>query len=169
MSQTLTLTGVGNLISVDYFPAIELSPDYNYVMGLVGFYGCNSVRNIYEGNNKFYYGNSVVTIPTGAYEIDELSSFLKSKIPTGFELKANNNTLKCEILASHEIDFRKEGNIGRMLGFSKKKLKANVKYDSDLGVQIIKATNIQVDCSITVGAYRNSASSHTIFEFDTFL
>lgn len=166
MSQTFTLTGVGNFVSVDYFPAIELNPKYSYVLGLVGFYGCNSIRNIYKGNDKFYYDDKVISIPTGAYEINELNDFLKSSLGGRINLCANNNTLKCEIISTHEINFNKSDSIGRMLGFSRKKLKPDVKYTSDLDVQIIKATSIHVECNITSGAYRNNNLAHTIFEFD---
>lgn len=167
MSRTLTLTGVGNVLSVNYFPPLELNSNYDYCLALLGFYGTNSIRNLYPGNNKFYYGDKVIIIPSGAYELDEISEYIKSKIDEGaFELEANNNTLHCSIISSYPIDFKKPDNIGRMLGFSPQILESNVRHESDLNVQILKATNIHIESNITVGAYRNSALSHTIFEFD---
>lgn len=170
MSQTFTLSGVGNSISVDYFPPIQLNPKIDHVLGLIGFYGCNSIRNIYEGNNKFYYNDKIeektIILKSGAYEINELNDYLKSILKDNFNLWANNNTLKCEIFSNYDIDFTKPDNIGRMLGFSEKELKSGKKHESDLNVQIIKATNIHVECNITAGAYRNNNLAHTIFEFD---
>lgn len=166
MSQTLTLTGRGNAVSVDYFPPIVLNPKYDYVLGLVGFYGCNSVRNVTQKNNKFHIGDTVLTIPPGAYEIDEISRYLKEHVKENLTLKANNNTLRVELQASQPVDFTKDGTIGRMLGFSAKILTVNQKHESDLNVEIIKATNIHVETNITSGAYRNATLSHTIFEFD---
>lgn len=166
MSQTFTLTGSGGSISVDYFPPIELNPDYEYILGLIGFYGCNSIRNIYEGNNKLHYNDKVIVIPSGAYEINELNTFIKTTLGDKFNLWANNNTLKCGVFSSYTINFNESGSIGRMLGFSKQKLKAGVRHESDLDVQIVKSTDIHVECNLTSGAYRNNNSVHTIFEFD---
>lgn len=175
MSQTFTLTGVGNVLSATYFPPIDLDRNYQYGLGLVGFYGCNSIRNIFEGNNKFYYTVDGVfkeiTIPSGAYEVEEINRVLQKRInepsnSMNFTLRPNNNTLKCEIKTVYDIDFTKSDSIGRMLGFSPKLYKGGGVHESDLDVQIVNATNIDVECNLTGGAYRNSVLSHTIFEFN---
>ena len=170
MSQTFTLTGIGNTLSSTYHPPIQLDPSYNYVLGLIGLYGCNSIRNIREGNNKLYLDSetSPIVIPPGAYEINEINTYIQAQIPGGkdvFTLKANNNTLQCEILSKHAINFKRPDTIGRLLGFSPQKLTANILHKSNLDVQIISATNIQVNCNITTGAYLNNKLSHIIYEF----
>lgn len=170
MSLTFTLSGKGNTLSSTYHPPIQLDPRYNYVLGLIGLFGCNSIRNIRTSNNRFYFDSdaSPIVIPPGAYEIDEINEYIQSQIPGGkdvFTLKANNNTLQCEILCKHEINFKKSGTLGRMLGFSPQKLEPNIVHKSDLDVQIIGATNIQVNCNITTGAYLNGKLVHIIYEF----
>lgn len=55
MAEALTFSGQSSQLNVEYFPAIDLS-DGNYVCGLVDFQTFNSIPNIDETNNLFYYG-----------------------------------------------------------------------------------------------------------------
>lgn len=54
-SITLTLTGDSSQLSAQYCPAIDLS-DGEYVCGLIDFQTFNSIPNIDETNNLFYFG-----------------------------------------------------------------------------------------------------------------
>lgn len=54
-SITLTLTGVSSQLSAQYCPAIDIS-DGEYVCGLIDFQTFNSIPNIDETNNLFYFG-----------------------------------------------------------------------------------------------------------------
>src|SRR5437588_1933629 len=124
MSQTLTLTGKGNTLTTTYHPPIKLEGAYG--LGLAGFYGCNSIRNIFPGNNKLYYIKKKevvhVEIPSGAYEIEELNKFIQNGLCPAtasqaekdktFSLKPNNNTLQCEVTSSFTIDFTQKDSIG---------------------------------------------------------
>uniref|UniRef100_A0A1Y1MW23 Uncharacterized protein n=1 Tax=Photinus pyralis TaxID=7054 RepID=A0A1Y1MW23_PHOPY len=174
MSTTFSIEGVGNTASHDFYPPIELHPGKMYVIGMVGFYGCNSIRNIHAGNDKFYYkteSNSVyskvITIPHGAYELEEISEYIKAHIPTSrFSLRANNNTLKCELSCEFDIDFTQRDCIGRMLGFESKILDANVLHTSALDIQIIKHTNIHIECNLITGSYRNGNRAKVLYEID---
>lgn len=56
-SITLTLTGNSSQLSAQYCPAIDLS-DGVYVCGLIDFQTFNSIPNIDETNNLFYFGRS---------------------------------------------------------------------------------------------------------------
>lgn len=173
MIRTFNIHGKGNVISTrDIFPPIKLDSNYTYFLGLVNLYTCNTVRNIFEGNNKFHYADKEITIESGSYELDEIADYIKSKISDNpdeaeavFKLRANNNTLKCEIESIYTIDFSKSGSIGRMLGFGKSVLKANTKHISYEDVDIISTPNIFIDTNITSGAYRNNILCHSIFEF----
>lgn len=55
MARALTFSGQTSQLNVDYFPAIDLS-DGEYVCGLVDFQTFNSIPNIDETNNLFFYG-----------------------------------------------------------------------------------------------------------------
>lgn len=54
-SFTLSFSGKGSILHSDYFPPIELKPHHEYVCGLVDFQTYNSIPNVTESNNKFYY------------------------------------------------------------------------------------------------------------------
>ena len=83
-------------------------------------YTYNSIPNIHENCNKFYVGEEIIVIPDGSYEIDAIEKYLQnflSKKNINISLKANNNTLCCEILCSEEINFEKNDSIHELLGF----------------------------------------------------
>lgn len=180
MSYTATLTGYTSVLSTDIYPPIPLNKNKRYGLGLIGFYSYNSIFNVDESNNSFIYTTkprntpSRIRIPPGTYEIDEIyrTLFKLMKIDTEedaekiFILRANNNTLKCEIWSKYEINFIEEGTIGRLLGFEAVVLAPNKNHESTLPVDIMKVRMIRVDCNIISGAYLNADESHTLYEFD---
>lgn len=182
MSLIFTLKGCTSNLSIDLVPPIELNPQNQYGLALIGFYSYNTIPNI-EDNTYFRFWekkDSVkynIKIPTGTYEINDLENFLqKHLIPahtledsTGeniFFLRPNNNTQKCEIFHKTKfIDFSGEDSLGSLLGFSKSILTPGEVHESDLPVNIIKVRTIHIDSNITSGAYYNDTPSHTIYEF----
>lgn len=184
MSRTLTLTGKSHTLSHDFFPPLDLN-DGDYVIGLINFHTYNSIPNVDEWNNKFYYDDKVIGLPVGAYEIEDINNYLRLMIgdpgahnvfelnehpslPTNenfITLHANNTTLKCELLSNCKIDFTHDDSIGSLLGFSKRILKPGIIHKSDFSVNIVKVNSIQVECNIVTGAYRNDKLVHTIHEF----
>lgn len=184
MSETFTLTGYGNYVSINYSPIIKLNPALNYKLGLRGFFSYNALQNIFEGNNKIYWSINadgtdvkVITIPSGAYEIVALDDYINRRINAMagsqlresskgvFSLKPNTNTSKCEIISTYFIDFTPTDSIGLMLGFSRKNLPPNILHESDLPVSIAPANSIRIDCNIVGGSHLNEAPAHTLFEF----
>lgn len=166
MSHTFTLKGTSHVLSANYYPPIELNPRHEYVLGLIALHTYNTIPNITEKNNKFYYDDKVITIPVGCYEISDIDDYLKTYMPKGsISLMPNNNTLKVEIKSEYKIDFEREGTIARLLGFNKRILEPNKKHESDLPVQIIKVITIQIQCNITTSAYHNAHATHTLYEF----
>ena len=80
-------------------------------------------------------------------------------------LKANNNTLRCEIECNNKIDYRYENSVGNLLGFKPRILIENEKHVSDSPVKILKINALCIECNITSGAYINGKRVHTIHEF----
>lgn len=135
--------------------------------------------------------NQTIEIPEGAYEVESINEYIKKavgdptvdskiikltqkvklknsklKLPETFvTIKSNNNTLKCEILSSLEIDFTPKDSIGPLLGFKHKKLEPNKLHISDYIVDVNKINMIGVECNIAAGSYRNNKSVHIIHEF----
>ena len=183
MSQTFTLKGRSNCLSVDINPPIQLNPKYNYSLALISLTTWNSIPNIEPGRNKFYFTFDGVLqeieIPTGSYELSDLEIFLQKQIAYKsntegrrryelnelLSLKPNNNTLKCEIKSIYDIDFSPSGSISSLLGFSKTHLAANKLHESDRPVDIIQVTTIRLECNIISGTYYVNNPSHTLYEF----
>ena len=168
MSLTLTLSGNTSNLTAEYFPPLYLNQDY--VCGLIDFQTYNSIPNVDERNNLLHIGSHVIEIPTGSYEIDDIQTFIKSKLerkklPISMKIKANNNTLKCEVRSTEALHFEKELSIGKLLGFSKRVLEADLLHISDLPVDINKVNVIRVECNIITGSYLNNIPVHTIHEF----
>lgn len=172
MSYTFTLNSTNHILEGKYFPPIDVS-NGNYCLALIGLYTYNTIPNIDEGCNKFYYDkNKVIIIPTGSYEISDIEKYLQEKMANNkvkkddvLILRPNNNTIKCELMCKYAVNFEKDDSIGKLLGFSSKSLPANSLHSSDLPVSIIKVTSIRVECNIVTGAFYNSRLSHTLFEF----
>lgn len=165
---TLAITGNTSNFNVDYFPPLELSGDFE--CALVDFQTYNSIPNVDRRNNLFHLGGTVIEIPTGSYEINDIAEYINNKLSSMFKniqvvLLANNNTLKSSISAPDIIYFNKDRSIGGLLGFSKRELPANLVHSSDLMVNIIKVITIRVECNIISGSYSNSKRSHILHEF----
>lgn len=109
-----------------------------------------------------------VNLPTGSYEIEDIEKYVRSYLPDPnitFSLRPNNNTLKVELLCSETIDFSDEHTIGTLLGFDKKILRAGKVHASDLPVDIIRVSVVQVECNVVSGSFKNGTESHVLHEF----
>ena len=167
-SLTLSLSGTSSVLEAQYFPPIELSRNKSYVFGLVELLSFNSIPNIDEGNNRFYVDKEIVILPTGSYEIEDIESYLHELLlPKGIliSIKPNNNTLRSEIKCTHQVDFRRQDSIGKLLGFTQRVLEPNITHSSDLPVSILKINALRVKCNVTAGAYIKERRVHTIHEF----
>lgn len=178
MSFTFTLTGRSSSLSSNIYPPIVLSEKENYVLGLINFESYNSIPNIDHTNNKFHFNNQVITIPEGSYEIEDINNYLveqvelSSKEKQGTEdeepflsIKANYNTLKCEIKSNLEIDFNQTDSIGSLLGFNKQILIKNKKHISERPIDIFKVNSVCVECNLVTNSFTNGKPVHIIYMF----
>lgn len=171
---SFTLTGNSSEISCNYYPPIELEDDAEYEIGLVNFSTYNSIPNVYKGNNTFTYFTDkqvkrTITLPTGTYEIDDIARFisqsmilLENDTRPFFELTANNNTLHSEIYCGFDIDLTAKDSIGKMLGFTPRKLRKLHRYESHNVADIFTVHLIRIECNLTQGSYLNNQPTHAI-------
>jgi hypothetical protein len=170
MSHLFTITGTESRISTDFYPPIDLNETDEYSLALINFECFNSIPNIDKTNNKFYYDedDKVIEIPEGSYELEDINRYLRTVLHREkifLKIKANNNTLKCGIVCEKSINFIPKDSIGRLLGFSERKLKPNVPNTSDFGVSILKVNSISIDCNIVSSSYRNQRAVHILHNF----
>lgn len=176
-SITLTLTGDSSSLTSHFHPEIELDKRYNYSCCLLDFSTYNSIPNVHENNNKFYYKHAntdkykIIEIPVGSYEIDDIGVYLSKVLhkidpKINFRLTGNKNIMKSIIETSVTIDFTKPGCIGKLLGFDRKILHDSTNYTSDNIVNIQHISAIRIDCNLTSGSYHNGKNTHTIYEFN---
>lgn len=165
MSFTLSITGNTSTLSTNYYPALEFDGEYECALLYLSTF--NSIPNIDSRNNKFHYGkNEIIEIPEGAYELQDISDYLKAKAKNStISLFCNNNTLKTFLCCTNDIHFEKDNSLGTLLGFSKQTLKANIIHESQLPVNILSTTVVRIECDTVSGSYINGKSSHIIYEF----
>lgn len=185
MSVIFTLKSRTPTLSIDFPNPIQLNPNYQYGLALIGFHSYNTIPNIEFGTPFYYFDTKekkdrFITIPEGSYEISDIQNYIRKKLVFRsnqvlkseveeeeiFYLKPNNNTLKCEIFhRDFNINFKYGNRLGNLLGFSERVLEAGKVHVSDLPVNIVKVRTIHIDSNITVGAYYNNKPTHTLYEF----
>lgn len=165
MSFTVSITGREASLVTNFSPALDLFGTYE--CGLLYFSTFNSIPNIHERNNKFYYGDDeVIEIPEGSYELQDIRDYLRRNIKNAvLKLDCNNNTLKTNICCSKNVYFDKNDSLGKILGFGMEMVKANINTESRYPISILPTTIVRIECSVTSGSYVNGSAGHIIYEF----
>jgi hypothetical protein len=157
MSFTLSVTHPSSLLSCDIFPPLLLNKKYKYEVGLLSFTTYNFIPNVDESNNKLYYdGKKVLILPTGNYELKDLTEYIKTELIKEniyFGIFANNNTLKILVKSSVDLDFTKENSIGSLLEFNRRFLKAESQNYADHIVDIMKVNSIDINNNNNIDLY----------------
>lgn len=186
MSFIFTLSDRQSVLSTNIHPPIELDPKKTYVLGFIAFFSYNSIPNVDSSNNKFHYEDQVIEIPEGSYEVRDIERYLqlhikendkkllkktttetsqKKEPATVLDLKANNNTLRCEIKSNKTIDFSKKDSIGSLLGFHQQKLLKSKRHISEEPINIFKINCIQIECNLVTNSYSNDSHVHILHSF----
>lgn len=174
-SVTITFTGNSSSLNAHFYPEIELDERFNYSCCLLDLYTYNSIPNVHENNNKFYYSldkgetYEVVTLPIGSFEVNEILQLLMAEFDrrkVKISIKADDRTTKCNLKSENAIiDFTKADSICTLLGFSKRILGIGT-FTSDKLINIQCINNLKIDCDLITGSFHNGKSTHTIYEFD---
>jgi hypothetical protein len=148
---------------------LDLDKNKEWEIGLINFCTYNSIANVIKGkNSSFKYGDKLIDLDTGAYEVDDIILALKSKLNSDekkLNIRANTNTMKLEIRSDKPIDFTSSTSIGKMLGFDNVILQPNKWYYSQHLVSITNINSIVVECNIACGSYFEGKQKHIIYEF----
>lgn len=155
-------------------PPLQLNENDQYVLGFLNFVSYNMIPNVDEMNNKFHIADKTIEIPEGTYEIKDIEKYVIKKISIAYKdapkipfvsIKVNMNTLKCEIKSVLDVHLDRPDSIGPLLGFTKRKLVANQKHESDNPINISKVNAICVECNIITNSFRNGKPVHILHSF----
>ena len=144
----------------------------------------NGIFNVTNLNNKFYFTKSItdddhyimITIPSGAYEIESFNDEIKRIIIDNkyftsenypSQIKPNFSTLGSIIEISNQesaISFRPEDSIGSLLGFDKRTIYKEYNL-SDNQVDILSFDNIFIETDIAKGMIFRGKRFGIIFSF----
>lgn len=190
MSYTITAAGNTSQLTTVFHPPIQLETGKDYEIKLLNFEAYHSIPNIshhrnaigfyttYNSNNETGEDDkklNIITIPTGAYEIDSLDEIINQIMVKDFRtikpqpkitIKSNPNTMKTELLSNVEITFDVPNSIASLLGFAHDhKLPAMKKHISTTIAKVMDINIIRVECNIATGSFVNGQPSHSIYEF----
>ena len=146
--------------------------------------GYNGIFNVTKSNNKFYFTKSItdddhyimITIPSGAYEIESLNYEIKRIIIDNeyftsenytFNIKMNFSTLGSIVEISNQesaISFRPDDSLGSLLGFNKRTIYEEYNL-SDNPADILSYDNMFLECNIAQGIIFRSKRSGIIHNF----
>ena len=76
-------------------------------------------------------------------------------------LRANYNTMRCEIRRAYKINFGKPNSSESLLGILIK-LRSR-RLESDVSIDIMNVNVIRIECNVTADAYSNGKSAHMNF------
>ncbi|XP_063542734.1 uncharacterized protein LOC134751280 [Cydia strobilella] len=79
-SFTISVSGNEPVLNVDFQPALELDIDGFYECALVYFKTFNTIPNVDKSNNLFHYGDDIIAIPEGSYELSSIIHLLKEEM-----------------------------------------------------------------------------------------
>ena len=79
-------------------------------------------------------------------------------------LRANYNTMRCEIRCAYRINFGKPNSIGSLLGFSSKRC-YGTNWTMELSINMMNVNVIRVKCNVVAGVYSNGKNAYRIYEF----
>lgn len=178
MSETIELFGTSSTLRSFFDTPIELA-DYDdgkqWMIGLSDFHTFNAIPNIDGTNNRIKIGPADISIPEGAYEVDEISNLLveilKIEFPKRaneeklFRLEGNTATLKCRLESVFDVDFSVPNSIAPILGFDEKLYKKGEIHVASRTVDILKVTDIRIQCNISKGGIINGKRSNCIYSF----
>jgi len=183
-SVTLSLTGNATILSVNYFPPIDLYEDSE--IALLCLQSFNSFPNINDNNNKFSIqvaenkNNNdpmvcFITLEEGCYEIEDIKQRVKKQIDTynsknltnlTFDITVDPNDFRSYIKCNGILHFEYPYSIAPVFGFGKRVYKPyNEILRSEKAVNLNTINSIKVMCNIAQGSFNNHLQSHSIYEF----
>lgn len=181
MNRLISFTSTSSEMIQQYYPPIELDFNGAYGIALYSLNTYNTIPNIQKGVNDSVdlveVETGIVTtlkLVEGSYELEQIAAELQKQAKElahvdDLEIVADYIThrVKIRCIADTDVDifFPGHSSLGKLLGFSKSYLKCNLWHISDIPVTISNVNEINVECSLVDGSYRNGEKCHTLYSF----
>jgi len=179
--QTLEIIGKcdknGRIIQ-QYTTQMEFKEENTYYVSLIELTTTSFFPNITEANNKFYYSGKdknvmMLTLPTGAYDIDDYNQYICTSIPkvgdkNPIVISLHKPTGKVIINLNKsegfKVYFDKPNTFRNEFGFDNVVLSEEENTSSNMA-DIVKTQKVYVSCDIAKGSNLNGKSTHIIYSF----
>lgn len=182
MNHLLAFTSTASEMIQQYHPPIELDVNGSYGIALYSLNTYNTIPNIQKGKNDTLVlaedetGNvTKLTLVEGSYELEQIHTELQRQAKElakvkDFEIVADYIThrVKMRCLSDNTVNIyfpRETTSLGKLLGFSQEYYYGNKWHNSDIPVSISNVNEINVECSLVDGSYRNGEKCHTLYSF----
>ncbi|KAL4083508.1 hypothetical protein QTP88_028824 [Uroleucon formosanum] len=160
---TLSLTENATILSVNYFPPINLYEDSERALLLV------------DNENNITPMMCFITLEEGCYEIEDIKQRVKKQIyvynskdftDLTFDFTVDPNDFRSSIKCNGILHFEIPYSIAPVFGFEKRVYKPYFKtLRSETTVNLNTINSIKVMCNIARGSFSNHLLSHSIYEF----
>lgn len=152
----------------------ELDLDFgNWEIGLIDLHTYNHIPNVDETNNIFVLDKVKIPVPTGRYEIEDLSKLLNTNFKKQLKetedvlaITVNPRTFKSEMISrNYKIDLKAKNSLASLLGFYNGVYPPGKVWRSQFPVNINPVEDINVVCNIAEGAVINGEQTNVIYGF----
>ncbi|MBP1527229.1 MAG: hypothetical protein H9Q66_04845 [Spiroplasma ixodetis] len=176
MGFSIELSDKSSNLGYHFEEPIKLDTDKDWQICLTSFVAYNSINNVTEKNNEFdfiddYGVHEKVSIPPGTYEVAEILDQIRlneKAQEAKFTGIVQPNTRKIKIICKNrKVDFTAPNSLGRLLGFSNKRIiEKNTNGYSDSIVDIFPVNAIRVRCNLIESNYENGKSrGNVVYSF----
>ena len=181
MAFHISVTDKKSYIVREYDEGIKL--DGAYEVGLRSLVTYNAIPNISpeKKNNTFYLkqingaDGYVLTIPKGAYEVEDLIAYIKNdegvkKIEPNLSIKLNKNTLRVNLYTENCLVDVPPPDLGSavlsILGFKYGRYEPKILHVASTPVDIMPINTIKIRCNLIASNFDNlTRGDNTIYEF----
>ena len=175
----LTLEGTTSELNLKLSRNFEMKESIDYEVALIRFEAFNTLFNITDVNNLFYYNNGkedrIITFSPGAYEVKDINSELQRQIiilgdsNTAINISGSTSLVKgiITITGSYTVDFTKPSTFRALLGFEPVILKAGYNISTNI-IKIAPINTIYISANICEGSYNNSNQNQAIYSLGAY-
>ncbi|XP_060855782.1 uncharacterized protein LOC132952672 [Metopolophium dirhodum] len=181
-SITLNLTGNSTVLSVNYFPSLNVYEDSE--IALLSLQTCNSFPNIINPTNNRLRIKSIPPdriakiqffVPAECRDIEDINKYMVEELSQvnkvygtklTFSVRIDPVDFRTYIKCNGILNFEHPYSIAPVFGYRKKVCGPfHEEHRSDKAANLNTINSIKVMCNIAHGSFNNQLQNHSIYEF----